>query len=127
MTDDQAKDSDILDHGVLQRMAERADASFVQQLVRLVIAEMDQRLARIAAAESDKDYSALSRASHSIAGSAATLGARRLSALARLVEDSSERAEPTSWTLVPQLLATAAATRTAFVAFLSENVKDASP
>ena len=122
MADDQAKDNDILDRGVLRRMAERADLGFVQRLVRLVIAEMDQRSARIAAAESDKDYSALSRASHSIAGSAATVGARRLSAVARLVEDSSERAEPTSWTLVPQLLATVEATRAAFIAFLDENV-----
>jgi len=125
MADDQAGDDDILDSGVLRRMAERADARFVQQLVRLTVTELDQRLARIAAAERDGDYSALSRASHSIAGSAATLGARRLSALARAVEDSSDRAEPTSWTLLPQLVATAEATRAAFLALLKESEGDA--
>lgn len=124
MQHDQATQKDILDRGVLLRMAERADAAFVQQLVRLVVAEMDQRLARIAAAENDRDYSALGRASHSIAGSAATVGARRLSALARTIEHSSEHSDPTSWALLPQLHAVGDATRAAFMTFLDEQERD---
>jgi HPt (histidine-containing phosphotransfer) domain-containing protein len=116
--------TELLDRQVLLRMAERADAGFVRQLVKLVMAEMNQRLVRIAAAEADHDYANLRQASHSIAGSAATVGARRLGALAREIEHGADCADTAIWTRLPELQAVGEATLAAFASLLDDQVKN---
>ena len=78
----------ILDESVLAELLATTgdDAAFVRELVETYLAEAPAQLDGIAAAFRDADASALVRPAHTLKSSSATLGAARLSAVARRLE-----------------------------------------
>lgn len=81
-------DAPVLDAGVLSELngSVGGDREFVVELIRTFLSDGTEQVEAIATAVSAGDDQALVRPAHTLKSSAATLGARRLSAMARSLE-----------------------------------------
>jgi two-component system sensor histidine kinase/response regulator len=81
-------DLPLVDDGVLVELLASTgdDPDFVRELLETYLAETPEQLAAIGAALEADDADALVRPAHTLKSSSATLGAMRLSALARELE-----------------------------------------
>jgi HPt (histidine-containing phosphotransfer) domain-containing protein len=81
-------DGPILDHGVLTELTEATggDIGFVRELVETYLADTPPQLEAMTAAVEADDADALVRPAHTLKSSSATVGAMRLSSVARELE-----------------------------------------
>jgi len=84
----------ILDHGVLDRLRDDTggDEAFIAELVETYIAEGAENLESMIAAAKVGDPAAIVRPAHTLKSSSASLGAMRLSAICRAIEESAREA-----------------------------------
>jgi HPt (histidine-containing phosphotransfer) domain-containing protein len=83
-----AADGPILDEGVLTELTEATggDIGFVRELVETYLADTPPQLEAMTAAVEADDADALVRPAHTLKSSSATVGAMRLSSIARELE-----------------------------------------
>ena len=83
-----APDAPTLDEGILHEVLESTgdDIGFVRELIETYLADTPAQLEAMAAAVEADDAPALVRPAHTLKSSSATVGASRLSALARELE-----------------------------------------
>ena len=83
-----APDAPTLDEGILHEVLESTgdDIGFVRELIETYLADTPAQLEAMAAAVELDDAPALVRPAHTLKSSSATVGASRLSALARELE-----------------------------------------
>ena len=81
-------DAPTLDEGILHEVLESTgdDIGFVRELIETYLADTPAQLEAMAAAVEADDAAALVRPAHTLKSSSATVGASRLSALARELE-----------------------------------------
>jgi HPt (histidine-containing phosphotransfer) domain-containing protein len=84
----------LLDHAVLDELrdATGGDEAFIVDLVETYIAEGAANLAGMVAAAEAGDAAAVVRPAHTLKSSSASLGAMRLSAICRAIEESGREA-----------------------------------
>jgi signal transduction histidine kinase/ligand-binding sensor domain-containing protein/CheY-like chemotaxis protein/HPt (histidine-containing phosphotransfer) domain-containing protein len=85
-----------VDHELVARvheMREESGAQFVNELIALFLSDIPKRIEAVRKAISDGDATALIRTAHSLAGGAASVGARTMSELAGELEKLGRRGE----------------------------------
>jgi two-component system, sensor histidine kinase and response regulator len=92
-TDPGPTQAPILDPGVLDelRAATGDDEAFIQDLVATYLAEAPTNLEAITAALAAGDVSELVRPAHTLKSSSASIGAMRLAAISRRIEEAGRR------------------------------------
>lgn len=88
----------VLDHGVLAelRAATGDDEAFIRELVEAYVSEGAANLEGILAAAAAADAGAIVRPAHTLKSSSASLGAMRLSAICRAIEEAGRESRPAS-------------------------------
>jgi HPt (histidine-containing phosphotransfer) domain-containing protein len=81
-------DADVLDAGILAELMASTgdDIGFVRELIQTYLADTPQQLEAMTVAVEAEDAAALVRPAHTLKSSSATVGATRLSSLARDLE-----------------------------------------
>ena len=85
-----AEDAPILDDAVIAELRESTggDMAFVRELVETYVSEATEYLDAMAAAAGIADSSAIVRPAHTLKSSSQTLGAMRLAAISRGIEEA---------------------------------------
>ena len=87
-------DSTILDSEAIENLRalgdEMEDDSFLKEVIQIYLSDTPKRLAEIRDCLASGDATRLSRAAHSVKGSSANLGAKKVIELARSIEEKSK-------------------------------------
>jgi HPt (histidine-containing phosphotransfer) domain-containing protein len=89
MTDSSILDSETLDN--LRALGdEMEDDSFLKEVIDIYVSDTPKRLVEIRESLASGDATRLNRAAHSVKGSSANLGAKKVIAVARRIEEKSK-------------------------------------